>query len=259
MPGPLQSRPAEFGAGPPFRKSQSFWPETALNEGIRIRHDGVLFAMKPSNTSSLKSRPLRSAGHAAAAAGVALMTANAGVVYVDDLNTTVSSATDKSGTAPLGSAAIPIDGTPAFTANLQSGSPLTISIDNRQNGFAAYGVGSKGGNPAVVFSTGETIPPPGPTILATDYSLNLINFYNALAPGESAYIGFAFNPTGSQELYGWAEFEMGTKSTTSNSFTLTRYAYEDSGAGIQAGQIPEPSGALLVMLAGAAGSVRRRR
>jgi MYXO-CTERM domain-containing protein len=86
---------------------------------------------------------------------------------------------------------------------------------------------------------------------------------NQIFSGTPTFIGFAFNPTGTY-YYGWAQVTLTTGSEF-GTFTINQWAYENTGAGILAGQtsaVPEPSayafgvGALAL---GAAGLRRRRR
>lgn len=217
--------------------------------------------MKRASNSILKSRPLRSAGRSTVAAVATLVTANAVVIYNDSLNASLASAKDKSGAAPLVSQAITIAGTAVFDANLRSsvngkGFYETISIVNYQNGFGGYGFTIFSDTRLRTFAAGDIIP--GEGAVSTDPFFNLI-FFGYLNPGETAFIGFSFNPSGSQDLFGWIEFRMDKKDAGDTGFTLTRYAYEDSGAFIEAGAVPEPSGPLLLSLAGLMGLLKRRR
>ncbi|WOO42080.1 hypothetical protein [Rubellicoccus peritrichatus] len=78
--------------------------------------------------------------------------------------------------------------------------------------------------------------------------------------GESGYLGFQFNPSGSLVLYGWAEVIL-TDGGNSGTVEIVQWAYEDTGANIQT-PIPEPAtvatglGALAL---GAAGLRRWRK
>lgn len=70
-------------------------------------------------------------------------------------------------------------------------------------------------------------------------------------------MGFSFNPTGSQALYGWAQFSISADALT---MTLIDYAYEDSGSAIATGAIPEPGTiAMGTIGAGIFFLVRRRK
>ncbi len=76
----------------------------------------------------------------------------------------------------------------------------------------------------------------------------------------SNFIGFKFD-SASNTRYGWAELTL-----TSNSVTINRWAYEDSGAAIAVGQtssssqsVPEPSSSLGLLGLGAAGVLRWKK
>ena len=77
-------------------------------------------------------------------------------------------------------------------------------------------------------------------------------------------VGFRFKP-GDTTFYGWAEIKITTVNVvpenkrTIDTFEILRWAYEDSGAGIRAGHIPEPSPTGLAALALGAAARRRRR
>ncbi|WOO39810.1 hypothetical protein [Rubellicoccus peritrichatus] len=89
------------------------------------------------------------------------------------------------------------------------------------------------------------------------------NFSNVagFTSGESGYIGFQFNPSGSLVLYGWAEVIL-TEGGATGTFEIVQWAYDNTGANIQTGAIPEPAtiatglGALAL---GAAGLRRWRK
>jgi hypothetical protein len=79
--------------------------------------------------------------------------------------------------------------------------------------------------------------------------------------GKTGYLGFSFtDPNNSAQTdYGWAEI---TESASQNTLTLDTAAYDESGAPIITGQVPEPGS--LALLAGGAGCLaawrlRRRR
>ena len=73
----------------------------------------------------------------------------------------------------------------------------------------------------------------------------------------TGYAGFQFDLDGTS-VYGWMKVRV-----ESNSFTLEQWAYDNTGAGIEVGAIPEPSTALLLGLGlaglAAAGVKKRRR
>ena len=79
--------------------------------------------------------------------------------------------------------------------------------------------------------------------------------------GSTGYIGFRFDPEtvgGAQTWYGWAQMSIGNNVDTDGS--VISWAYDDSGAGIAAGAIPEPS-SLAALAMGAVGllTIRQRR
>lgn len=75
--------------------------------------------------------------------------------------------------------------------------------------------------------------------------------------GDSALVGFRFNPSGTLELYGWAEVVLSTGGGNGEVKVLG-WAYEDSGSAIA---VPEPefAGMGLGLLALGAAGVRRWR
>ncbi|WOO39812.1 hypothetical protein [Rubellicoccus peritrichatus] len=87
-----------------------------------------------------------------------------------------------------------------------------------------------------------------------------IRFATGFTSGENGYIGFQFRPAGTT-LYGWAEVVL-TEGGDTGTFEIVQWAYEDTGANIQTGAIPEPAtvatglGALAL---GAAGLRRWRK
>jgi hypothetical protein len=75
------------------------------------------------------------------------------------------------------------------------------------------------------------------------------------APASDGYLGFRFNPTGTQELYGWGHVSISDDATI---LTLKDWAYESSGAPIPAGVVPEPTTNLLVLTSLAVAAIWRR-
>jgi len=74
--------------------------------------------------------------------------------------------------------------------------------------------------------------------------------------GPGGYFGFRFfNEVLSQVEYGWGRYY---QPAAGGAGVLTEYAYENSGAGIQAGAVPTPGSAALLAL-GALGLAGRRR
>lgn len=69
---------------------------------------------------------------------------------------------------------------------------------------------------------------------------------NQFQSGETAYLGFRFTPdAGGGPYYGWMQVIF---SNTGGEGKIIDWAYEDSGAAITVGAVPEPSMAALAML-----------
>lgn len=84
----------------------------------------------------------------------------------------------------------------------------------------------------------------GPTVFNFNSSNNLI--------------GFRFQNEGTGQLnYGWARYSL-SGALNAAPRAVVEYAYDDTGAGVQAGIVPEPTG-LALLAAGALGLVARRR
>lgn len=89
--------------------------------------------------------------------------------------------------------------------------------------------------------------PGGATDLTSQFNLN----------SSDNYIGFRFTneAMGGMVQFGWAQLSFGA---TGGQRSIVAYAYEDSGAAIQAGVVPAPGAIALLGLAGLVGSRRRR-
>ncbi len=76
--------------------------------------------------------------------------------------------------------------------------------------------------------------------------------------GVTAFMGVEFKDDSNRDLFGWIRITGGA--TGAFPATIVDWAYDDSGAGIQTGVVPEPSAAALGCLAaGAAGLAAWRR
>jgi PEP-CTERM motif-containing protein len=77
-------------------------------------------------------------------------------------------------------------------------------------------------------------------------------------PGDEGFLGLTIT-IGGNTVYGWADVTLNNLNGNSPGvFTLHGLAYEDSGAAIQAGAVPEPS-AIALLVAGAAGVLALKR
>jgi hypothetical protein len=91
-------------------------------------------------------------------------------------------------------------------------------------------------------------------------SINIQSFYNGNNFGgtnANGYIGVKFNSSG---YYGWIQYQ-GTfnAATETYSVKIVDWAYDDTGASIQAGAVPEPTGLGLLALGALTGASRWRR
>lgn len=90
-----------------------------------------------------------------------------------------------------------------------------------------------------------------------------IRYATGFTSGESGYIGFQFRPA-STTFYGWAEVIL-TEGGDTGTFEIVQWAYDNTGANIQTGAIPEPAvvatglGALVLGAAGLRRWRSRRR
>ena len=187
-------------------------------------------------------------------------------------------------TASGAHAAIIVFNTP-ITSNNSTGGSVTWNIDGtgsaegqfvnlgatskyKRFGVYANGFGllkSAGGKlqglgANVPISVAKAFSPIISDVLKSGNIQNAVNFVS----GASTYIGFQFNPSGSQVLYGWANVTL-TNGGSFGTFTINNWAYDNTGASILTGQsvsaVPEPatSAVGLGALALGAAALRRRR
>lgn len=89
-------------------------------------------------------------------------------------------------------------------------------------------------------------------------------YLNNAQEGSDNYVAFRFTSAdvnGGAPVYGWARIELPALENAEGNMKLVGWAYENTGAAIAVGAIPEPSGLALLAL-GAAGTTafhRRRR
>lgn len=98
----------------------------------------------------------------------------------------------------------------------------------------------------LVDGTGTFTRPGGGTNVGAQVTLNAPNYFG---------FQFANEAAGGANNFGWIEITFGANAGTR---AITGYAYENSGAGITVGAVPEPSSLGLLAL-GAVGLVARRR
>ena len=113
-------------------------------------------------------------------------------------------------------------------------------------GASTYG---KNGGTVIFLDEGATI---GSSSVSGSFAI-----WNALTAEQSGYIGVRFRDSNLNTFYGWIEAEVSEDGST---LSLISWAYDDSGASIIAGAVPEPTAmALLAMGAVGVGAYRRRK
>ncbi len=98
----------------------------------------------------------------------------------------------------------------------------------------------------LVDGSGTFLRPGGGTNIGPEITLNAANYFGFRFQNEA--LGNAIN-------FAWVEITFGGSFAERS---ITRYAYEDTGSGIQVGAVPEPS-SLSVLALGAMGVLARRR
>jgi hypothetical protein len=140
-----------------------------------------------------------------------------------------------------------------FTLSTYYGDPIPY-IDGFNSGMVArdaYYVKN--------FSAGDPISS-SETFYSTFSLINYLGNNNAnWAPGTRSFVGLKFDNNGTDN-FGWADIEYATD-LTEHWVILYGFAYDDSGASIAAGAIPEPNatGLLAALAAGSAAMLGRRR
>ena len=211
--------------------------------------------MKKVSISSPTSNKTLAAGSASIAALLSASAANATIIYFNP-ETKITS-----GNSAAGDVYWNIDGVGGYEAVLTNSGgdyfPKNLLSDN--NDF--YVISDKGN--LLGLAASESISN-GRVFGSSVYSL----FYNAqlsyvanIYSGVSTYIGFRFNPSGTEVLYGWANVTL-TDGGSYGTFVINEWAYDDSGSSIQAGQtsaVPEPATYALGLGALALGAAGLRR
>jgi hypothetical protein len=165
-----------------------------------------------------------------------------------------------------------------FNLNADSYNDISLEVYSAEGGYLDFRpisfYGSSGllaGSAMAKLSGGATIGSGAVTWGGNNASALVFSTYSATNwAAESAvgtfdgYVGFKFRPNSVSPFnYAWLQLSV-TATGLGNppSFTLVDWAYENSGAAIQAGNtgaIPEPSAVALVMGAASLLAVRRRR
>lgn len=206
------------------------------------------------NYNSKKSSAIKSATATSIASLFAASAADATVVYqtagfvVDDSNLTFSWNIDGTGPAEATFESYGTNGIDLF-ANSNSFQAVT---DNSSTGLVNLNPGFNVGATLSTYAFNKTAF----SIVNSIGGYNIVGFTN----GTPGFIGFSFNPGGTT-LYGWAEFTFDALATRGQ-ITVGSWAYDDSGAGIAVGAIPESETAALALgtlALGAAGLRRMRR
>ncbi len=203
---------------------------------------------------------------------VSAANASANIIVFDDSLDSFSGNVTNGADAPWnGSWNIDGSGGNEFSFAFNSGTTSSAAYMHLAPSGGVVGIATNGGGKLLALSNG-----PGQMVgtnlnfkasqvssLLYSYAQNSISLYFKSATGfvfgNTSYVGFQFNPSGSLTLYGWAEVTF----TTANqgSITVHRWAYDDSGAAIQVGAVPEPAAAAtgLGLLALGAAGLRRSR
>ena len=213
--------------------------------------------MKKVSISSPTSSKTLAAGSASIAALFTASAANATIIY---FNTPITSDNDT-----VGNVAWNIDGVGGDEVTLGNSSSTfegnTYFYKYLTAPAGGFYVVSSSGN-LLGLAAGQTIYTGGFTssISSVIYNGSLANVAN-ISSGVSTYIGFRFNPSGTEELFGWANVTL-TNGDGFGTFVINEWAYDDSGSSIQTGQtsaVPEPATYALGLGALALGAAGLRR
>lgn len=111
------------------------------------------------------------------------------------------------------------------------------------------------GNTDVILDLGLDAAVGPASVTSTGYGGSLNNF-TTFTSGEKGYIGFSMVLADTTVAYGWAEVTLQNDNTPG---VIHSWAYQDTGAVLRVGAIPEPTQTLLFALGLAATALRRRR
>ena len=144
--------------------------------------------------------------------------------------------------------------------------PFASAQGSRPDGWDVnpYAQGSRiylNANTAVVLAGGSAADLPFATPISAASLFSANGFFGevAIPPGSTGFLGFRFteNSSGnsSQTYYAWARLQP----ALSGNGQLIDWAYDDSGAPLAAGTIPEPDALGLLALGATGLAIRRRR
>jgi len=165
-----------------------------------------------------------------------------------------------------------IENLPIFPSTVNGGvyfdlePPFTSAQGTRMTGweFNPYDFGRNlyvNGNTSFVLLGGNAANLPMNTMINGSSTFSAPNAAAgvSITEGNTGYIGFKFDPdgiAGTQTFFGWVQMTVG--GDTFGNGKVVAWAYENTGAAIQAGAVPEPSSIVLLAL-GAAGVASWRR
>lgn len=177
--------------------------------------------------------------------------AQADIVYSGPLNIEINSGTG-TGSATIDFGGVAVDAfefsyfDDLFAANVRLfADDLGTSQFVLDSGFAAN-------LPAMTLVENSSNWSGGLTVLNGDSGGNF-------APTLDGYLGVRFQDASNQTLYGWIGYESLSSDNTATAGRITGWAYETTGAPIFTAAIPEPSTALVLMIAASGLTLARRR
>ncbi|MEM7791564.1 MAG: hypothetical protein AAF546_09205 [Verrucomicrobiota bacterium] len=189
---------------------------------------------------------------------MAIPEVGAEIAYFSGINGFIADNSDPFQPWDIDGDTIPEAQTTAFTSTFGPTTVLDLVGTNYSFQFALTSGGGLQG-----LSNGATIDG---SLLFASAALSVVSsggplLVSGLSDGVPGFIGFSFNPTGSTTLFGWARIALSSTADPFGQIEVFEWAYEDSGAAIQAGAIPEPDAAPLglgLLALGAAGLRRWR-